>query len=214
MDDYDEEVDESTQKLDKDELEQLMLEEAIKPKPYILSSRKNPRFYWDVLIIIFAIQNAITLPLEIAFAEKLNGGTVLAVLEWLTMFVFFMDILVGFNTSYINVASGDEIYGHKMIAYNYVFKGTFMIDILSTFPLDKIFGNIVSETALIILKILGMLKMQRIRRISKIIGQLNQTQETKAFFKVAQMVALLILYIHVLACILWFTFNTDKKWIP
>lgn len=59
-------------KLDKDEIELLLLEEAIQPKSYIFSSRRNPRFYWDVLIIIFAIQNAYTLPLQIAFSQELQ----------------------------------------------------------------------------------------------------------------------------------------------
>lgn len=130
---------------------------------------------WDVIIIIFAIQNAITLPLEIAFHNELKDIKLLSVLEWLTMVIFFLDIIVGFNTSYINVASGDEIYGQKMIAVNYIWNGTFIIDILSTFPLDKIFGNVVDNNTLNILKIFGFLKIQRIRRISKIIGQLNQT---------------------------------------
>jgi len=47
-----------------------------------------------------------------------------------------MDIIICFFTSYINVASGDEIFGLRMIAFNYVCAGTFFIDIISTLPLD------------------------------------------------------------------------------
>jgi hypothetical protein len=87
------------------------------------------------------------------------------------MVLFIIDIIICFFTSYINVASGDEIYGMRMIAYNYVCAGTFIIDILSTFPLDKwvkTWGG--KSTIENVFKIFGFLKMQRIRRISKIIG--------------------------------------------
>ena len=44
---------------------------------------------------------------------------------------------------------------------------------------------------------------------------MNQTQETKAFWKVAQMVFLLIMYIHILACCLWLTLNSGEHvWVP
>ena len=59
-----------------------------------------------------------------------------------------------------------------------------------------------------------MIKILRIRRISKIIGNLNQTQETKALFKVLNMVFILIVYIHIIACLLWKVFSIEKNWIP
>ena len=81
--------------------------------------------------------------------------------------------MFGFLTSYINVASGDEIFGPRMIAYNYVCGGTFIIDILSTFPLDQWVEPFGNPSLTNFFKILGFLKMQRIRRISKIIGHMN-----------------------------------------
>jgi len=114
----------------------MMLEDAIKPRKYILSARSKTRFIWDIIIIIFAIVNAVTLPLNIAFEEFMSKITFLKYLDTLTTVLFFLDIVFGFMTSYINVASGDEIFGVRMIAVNYICAGTFMIDILSTFPLD------------------------------------------------------------------------------
>ena len=162
-------------KPDSEEVTQMMLEDAIVPRNYILSARSKTRFYWDVLIIIFAIQNAITLPLDIAFSENLKDFEILKILDDVTMALFAMDIVICFFTSYINVASGDEIYGLQMIAVNYVCSGTFIIDILSTFPLDRWVEGLGNDAITTFFKIFGFLKMQRIRRISKIIGQLNQT---------------------------------------
>jgi len=147
------------------------------------------------------------LPLSISFKEEMTNNTIIGVLDILTTVFFFFDIIISFFTSYINVASGDEIFGLRMIAKYYICKGTFLIDILSTFNLDSLVVSLENESLTIFMRLFGFLKMQRIRRINKIIGNLNTTQETKAFLKVAKMVFLLILYIHILACILWLVFS-------
>ena len=200
---------------------QLALELAVDHSryPYIISARSDLRFAWDVIIIFFALIIACSLPFELAFEsalEEINGvKTFLSLLDLVLTIVFAFDIIAGFLTSFINVSSGDEIFGPGMIAKNYIVNDTFLLDIVSTFPLDKIAGAFNAPARVIsILRILGLLKMQRIRRVSKIISSLNGTQETKAFYKVAQMVFLLILYIHILACLLWITFRLDGTWIP
>jgi hypothetical protein len=146
-------------KPDSEEVTQMMLEDAIVPRNYILSARSKTRFYWDVLIIIFAIQNAITLPLDIAFSEDLKDFESLKTLDDVTIVLFAMDIVICFFTSYINVASGDEIYGLQMIAVNYVCSGTFIIDILSTFPLDRWVEGFGNDAITTFFKIFGFLKM-------------------------------------------------------
>ena len=41
--------------LDLDTRNQMMLEDAIKERSYIISARSDYRFSWDILIIVFAI---------------------------------------------------------------------------------------------------------------------------------------------------------------
>lgn len=65
----DEDDGDNNKALDKEEREQQRLEEAIKERKYILSARNNTRFYWDIVVIVFAVQNALILPLEISFSE-------------------------------------------------------------------------------------------------------------------------------------------------
>lgn len=55
-------------------------------------------------------------------------------------FCFWLDILVGFLTSYVDPVSGDEVYAPKKIAMYYIFQGSFFIDFMSTFPFEDI-GN-------------------------------------------------------------------------
>lgn len=94
----------------------MRLEDSIEPRWYILSARSSIRFKWDVIIIFFAVINALTLPMEIAFEVYLDEIKELVVINGITTSIFAFDILVGFFTSYINVSTGDEIFGFQMIA--------------------------------------------------------------------------------------------------
>jgi len=58
--------------LDSDTKAQMELEDAIRPRWYIISARSSKRFVWDLIIIAFAIQNGITLPLDIAFFDQVD----------------------------------------------------------------------------------------------------------------------------------------------
>ena len=117
-----------------------MLDAAIIKQPHIISARSNIRFFWDTIIIFFAIVNGIGLPLEIAFNDIIDNLEWYKVIDNITTFVFVLDILFGFFTSYVNISSGDEIFGMRMIAINYITNGSFIIDLLSTVPLDAFSG--------------------------------------------------------------------------
>ena len=63
--------------------------------------------YWDFLIIIAAILNSIILPFDIAFPEDIAEFGFIEVLDNMMVYIFAADVILGFNTSYINVQTGD-----------------------------------------------------------------------------------------------------------
>ena len=124
------------EEIDKETTNQKILDAAIVKQPHIISARSDIRFVWDVIIIIFAIINGVTLPLEIAFGDQFSNALWYKITDNITTGVFVLDVVAGFFTSYVNISSGDEIFGMQMIAIHYILEGTFVIDIASTFPLD------------------------------------------------------------------------------
>jgi hypothetical protein len=65
--------------------------------------------------------------------------------------------------------------------------------------------------------VLGILKMLKIIRVSRIgiaISNLNYSKEFKTLLKIANVLFLLVIYVHVLACILFFLFNANMVWVP
>lgn len=227
------EGEEEEQELDETAKDQLALEDATRERWYIITSRGSFRIYWDSFIILFAVINGIVLPLQMAFlktfekvdeALKEEGSTLsivsfLNIFDTLTTIVFAIDIVVAFMSSFINVSTGDEIFEIKRIAANYVFyQGNFWIDFISTVPWDSLAQSSgASDDSGKFLKFLGILKIVRMFRIGKVIADLNYTQETKAVLKVCKMVFYLIMYIHIIACFLWITFEDEPDkatWVP
>ena len=77
--------------------------DSITPRSYIIRYRSQVKFYWDILIIIVAIYNSVTLPMQISFEqvdEVFRETTYLLSIEYFIDFLFFVDIGIGFLTSY------------------------------------------------------------------------------------------------------------------
>jgi hypothetical protein len=153
---------------------------------------------WDIYIIIAAIYNTISIPLDIAFKPDFLSSLTVTTIESFIDLSFFIDIFLNFRTSYISTKTGEEIKDPKMIARKYIFGWRFWLDLLSSIPFDKLAG-----ASNDILPMLGMLKLFRVTRINVVIRNLNIKSDTKAFFKVLWLVFSLFLINHCIAC-LWY----------
>ena len=105
----------------------------------------------------------------------------------------------------------------QMIAQKYMFSLTFVIDILSTAPLDDlaaIFSGNITDKKNSLLSLFGILKLIRILRISSVIMNLNLSQELKALLKILNLMFNMIIYIHLMACIWYKVVTINEEWIP
>ena len=87
-----------------------------------------------------AIWNAIWTPLTIAFsrAQELDERPGFQAINYFVDTIFWLDILLQFLTTYNDKRTGEEIFAPKKIALHYMFKGSFVIDFLSTFPFSQL----------------------------------------------------------------------------
>ena len=79
-------------------------------KWYLIRNRGRFIQTWNLVIVIFAVYNSITQPLH--FAWNIEGrftSVYFLILEYLADAIFFIDLLFGFNTTYFNIATGDEV---------------------------------------------------------------------------------------------------------
>ena len=90
-------------------------------------------------------------------------------------------------------------------------KGRFFIDALATLSIiPNIFGIKGWWSGL---EFLGLLKLLRINRFRHVIKNSNQNAETKALLVIFYVVFILIVYIHFIACFIWWTFNREGTWV-
>jgi hypothetical protein len=88
----------------------------------------------DIIIIISAIFNCITIPIEIAFSPSFMDSKAMFFTNLIIDIIFFIDICVTFRTGYID-DTGNEVIEPRHIAYNYL-KGVFWIDLVATLPMN------------------------------------------------------------------------------
>ena len=86
-------------------------------------------------------------------------------------FVFLLDIIVNFRTTFYDIETGDEVFDSKRTGRMYL-KGRFTVDLLSTIPFDNIAGIFTSESSPI-LQLFSLLKLVRISRLARIIERMN-----------------------------------------
>ena len=192
-----------TKEIHQDELE---LQDALRPRWFIVRRSSNLRQYWDYIVMTLAIYNCIWTPLTISFdwAMEMGKTKFFGVIDNIVMGFYIGDLLVQFITSYMNVAAGDEIMKPSYIAKRYVFSGEFFIDFLATFPFRQLSLSDTNASFRLFASACQLLKALRIRKLYSVIATSNQTVETKALTKIAFYSALIFIYTHIIGCVIWY----------
>ena len=134
-----------------------------------MSHNSIARTRWDLLIIILALYNCVIIPLNVAFTNLNFGSSIGAqVIDRIIDVLFFLDVVLNFRTTFLNPTTGIIVKQPKRIAYNYIFKGRFVVDVLATIPFELIFQPLFGDNSTT-LKFLGILKLLRLLRLGRII---------------------------------------------
>ena len=128
---------------------------------------------WDLVIIFLAIYNSFQIPFEIAFSPEKMKAPGFYVLNSLIDFVFLLDIIVNFRTTFYEIETGDEVFDARRTAKKYL-KSRFAIDLISTIPFDNI-ASIFTSSGSPVLQLFSLLKLVRISRLGRIIERMNVT---------------------------------------
>ena len=181
------------------------------PEPLVASDGKiifshNSKFikYWNNTVILLAMYNSVTIPMAIFYGDQgpsfIQSETI-AICDALVDFIFLIDIIITFRTTYLNTDLGCEETNTHKIAITYL-RGSFTVDLASSVP----FANLVpagAENLKSILNLLGLLKLLRIQRLSAAVTSSNLPQGTKVQLKILMMAFELLVVMHVLGTI-WF----------
>ena len=119
------------------------------------------------------------------------------------------DIIFNFRTTYINEKTGLEVKDGKVISKKYIKHWRFYIDILSIIPFELLYNAISQDTSSKQqFKVFDLMKLVRLLRLGRIITYLKFKQDIKIGFRIFQLLFMLLLIVHWVAC-LWYLIIAD-----
>ncbi|KAJ0013028.1 hypothetical protein NQD34_017362 [Periophthalmus magnuspinnatus] len=183
---------------------------------WIIHPYSDFRFYWDLIMLIMMMGNLIIIPVGITFFSEQTTTTWL-VFNVASDTIFLVDLVMNFRTGIVNEESSEIILDPKIIKMNYL-KSWFVVDFLSSIPVDYIFlivekgfDSEVYKTAraLRIVRFTKILSLLRLLRLSRLIRYIHQWEEifhmtydlASAVVRIFNLIGMMLLLCHWDGCL-------------
>jgi len=161
---------------------------------------------WEIVSAYAVLYTCLEVPFRIAFVANQAKHNVLNSLEYIVVIIFLLDILVAFNTAYIERTTNLLVTDRKIIAKKYL-TSFFWLDLISAIPWDVTSLSNVKQSHL---EAIRMLRFLRLMRMSKafstnrlVRNRLDKWGIDPAFSNVIVLV-FQIFYMAHLVCCFWF----------
>ena len=195
-----------------------------KPPRFICRPENSFRLKWDIFVSLLIVYSTVVVPFRICFEVELQPME--QILEYVLVdLVFLLDIFLTFRTAFYD---DDEVLvtQWKPIAVRYL-RTWFVVDTLSTLPIDGIVSAFVDNAARTDLNALKIVRILRLVRLIKLIRLLKLAKFSRsvvatlslnpAMLRLLTLIVRIVYSAHFLACF-WFyvsTFdpNTNLTWI-
>jgi len=145
----------------------LRQEPSLKKYKSLIFPDDNFKQNWEIVLAIMILYSCLWVPYDMAFIDGEPVSTL--ILDGLSDFVFFIDILVNFNSAFYD-SQDVLIFKRSKIATTYI-KFWFWLDLVSALPFSFIFENQNYGNGL---KFQKLIKLTRFLRIFKMIKERNR----------------------------------------
>lgn len=149
-------------------------EAELEAMPYRVHPNSEVKQYWDLVMMYIILYSVVSVPYRLAFLQPAEGA-------WLTLdgifdIMFGLDMIVCFLTAYEEEISGALVWDYKLIACHY-FRTWFFIDLVSTFPFDRLGAAGDDARMAKLLRGLRLMKLVRLVRLMKLEVLLEKVAE-------------------------------------
>uniref|UniRef100_A0A3P9KRQ4 Hyperpolarization activated cyclic nucleotide-gated potassium channel 4l n=1 Tax=Oryzias latipes TaxID=8090 RepID=A0A3P9KRQ4_ORYLA len=183
---------------------------------WIIHPYSDFRFYWDLTMLLLMVGNLVIIPVGITFFKDEHTP------PWIVFNVvsdtfFLMDLVLNFRTGIVKEDNTEIILDPQKIKIKYL-KSWFMVDFISSIPVDYIF--LIVETridsdfyktarALRIVRFTKILSLLRLLRLSRLIRYIHQWEEVfhmtydlaSAMVRIMNLIAMMLLLCHWDGCL-------------
>lgn len=193
--------------LDKDQ------KKILQSTKWLIRGHSKCKLRWDLLIMVLAIINWFSIPIEVAFEPPALRSVPAHFINMIIDILFFADLLVNFRTTFIHSKTGNEVLSTKEISISYL-KGRFWIDFIAILPVDYLGEIIFGAGNATLLRSISLLKLVRVLRLNKIISIMKVANEIKLSLKLVKLIFFLVMYLHWSACTFYFLVTLNRDWLP
>lgn len=182
---------------------------------FVIQFDNKIKILWDIFFALLLLFIIFYYPVFLAFCfEQTDSKEFWSTLNDLIDILFGIDIILTFFTNIVDI-DGNIINNHKDIALNYI-TGWFIVDLVAIFPFQRIIMSPRASTN-ILLRLLRIPKLLRVLRMNKIGNMLDSIMKNylksqakfkrfigsinKRILSLINFVAILLLLIHLLACL-------------
>ncbi|CAL1594900.1 unnamed protein product [Knipowitschia caucasica] len=183
---------------------------------WIIHPYSDFRFYWDLTMLLLMVGNLIIIPVGITFFKDEHTP------PWIVFNVvsdtfFLMDLVLNFRTGIVKEDNTEIVLDPQQIKIKYL-KGWFVVDFVSSIPVDYIF--LIVETridsefyktarALRIVRFTKILSLLRLLRLSRLIRYIHQWEEVfhmtydlaSAMVRIMNLIGMMLLLCHWDGCL-------------
>ena len=161
---------------------------------------------WEILSAYAVLYTMLEVPFRIAFVADQPKHFILNSLEAAVVVVFLLDVLIAFNTAYIEPTTNLLVTDRKIIAQKYI-SSFFLLDLMSAIPWDvTTFSNTKAShlESIRVLRFLRLIRMSKSFATNRLVrNQFDKWGIDPAFSNVIVLVFQIFLMAH-LVCCFWF----------
>ena len=176
----------------------------------LLSVTHSLKLRWDVFIMALAIWNCFYIPYAVAFMSTGENLTLYSIGLAIDI-AYFADIAIYMRTTYVDLATGEEVTDSIKILKNYFSSGKLLVDVISAIPFD-VLALFQSEHEG--LQLITMTKIIRLLRLSKVFVFMRAKLHVKLRLKLLQLLFMFVVYLHLMACIWFMLIDELQVYIP
>ncbi|EOB03013.1 Potassium/sodium hyperpolarization-activated cyclic nucleotide-gated channel 4, partial [Anas platyrhynchos] len=184
---------------------------------WIIHPYSDFRFYWDLTMLLLMVGNLIIIPVGITFFKDENT-TPWIVFNVVSDTFFLIDLVLNFRTGIVVEDNTEIILDPQRIKMKYLKSCWFVVDFISSIPVDYIFliveTRIDSEVyktarALRIVRFTKILSLLRLLRLSRLIRYIHQWEEifhmtydlASAVVRIVNLIGMMLLLCHWDGCL-------------
>jgi len=184
----------------------------------ILYPEADWKVNWDLFVGACIVISVVVEPYRLGFDVESEGAGV--VIDAIIDAAFWMDMILSFRTAFFT-EQRQLIYDSHAVFWHYL-KGWFMIDFITTLPVDRIAGGFIQDPQdLRVVKVLRVLRLFRLAKLAKIMqnGPLFEKFEdmtqgiNQSFFNLCFLIIILLMAAHLIGCTWHFVAAGDGSWV-